>query len=174
MKREDGHYRLFYTRDEFKRLAGFRYEDYRADLDPALTPIADEYLTIHRPLLAGAGCCDLVFRPSIGKAPPDYTRPIGEYTILTNRTRRFLPMLAPRGFSSHAFRHIIATHLVKNYDDGVRRAAIALHNTEETIRTSYQHLISEDLTRAAHKAISEELARADRKLRGEREDNSPC
>jgi integrase len=69
----------------------------------------------------------------------------------------------PRGGRTHAFRHIIATHLVKNYPiDGFSRAADALHNTVKMIRDYYGHLSGLDRTRRSMLILSEEYDRAPR------------
>jgi hypothetical protein len=87
--------------------------------------------------------------------------------IIVGVTARHLGDLAPRGFAPHAMRHIIATHLVKVYqEEGILRAAAALHNTPKTIRDNYQHLTAENATQRSHELINSELTAGRERLRG--------
>lgn len=155
-KKPDGNYALRFSLEDFKAVARMRDEDYEADIDPALTPMINEYLTVHRPLLAGAETCNLVFRPARGRRG-EHSSPLGIRPVVCDRTRRFVPEYAPRGFASHGWRHIIATDLVKNHPDGIKLAADALHNTEEMIEKHYGHLRSWDRTKRSHQIIAESL-----------------
>jgi transposase-like protein/integrase len=175
---EDGHYLLFFTKAEFKGLAGFRDADYEANIDPVITPYLDEYLTVHRPVLAGGGPirlpagggiqllsphdCGLLLRPQLGGhvSPGYHDRPIANLSnAVRERIRKHIPHLAPEGFSLHPFRHVLATHLVKNHPDGFRLAADVLHNTEEMIRRTYGHLRSIDRTQKALDIVRREYGR---------------
>jgi len=165
-KRPDGHYSLRYTSEEFKAVAKMRGEDYDAEVDPSLTPMIDEYLLIHRPLLCGATMCDLVFRPKRGKKG-DHARFMNIAIRLSKGTEKFIPEYAPRGFNPHGWRHIIPTDLVKNHENGVTLAADALHNTEQMIEKHYGHLSSTERTKRAQRIISETLERGAEKLDAE-------
>jgi integrase len=72
-------------------------------------------------------------------------------------TRRHIREYAQRGFAPHSVRHIVATHLVKNSDDGIGRAADALHNTRAMIQKVYGHIEGKRLTRRAMDIIEAEL-----------------
>jgi integrase len=86
--------------------------------------------------------------------------------IIVGVTARHVGDLAPRGFSPHAMRHIIATHLVKVYhEEGILRAAAALHNTPEMIRKHYQHLTAENATQRSHELINSELTAGRERIR---------
>ncbi len=159
-KGPDGNYYLYISASEFKATAGFRGDDYEAAVSPELTPLLDDYLAKFRPLLAGANQCPLLLRPQRKwhhEHQPDHDRPVNVTSIFMNVTSRFLPDYCTRGFGPHAWRHIIATHLVKNYSDGVRLAADALHNTEKMIEKHYGHLRSKDRTDRSHRIIQAEL-----------------
>lgn len=155
-----GHYELHYPVEAFKALAEFRKEPYTAEVPPELTPYLDRYLREFRPLLVGAHACDFVFRPerlpaSAGSGAA--TAAMNVDVMVANATRRLIPEYAPRGFRTHAFRHIIATHLVRNYPvDGVQRAADALHNTVAMIRKHYGHLSGVDRTRRSMAILQHE------------------
>jgi transcriptional regulator with XRE-family HTH domain/integrase/DNA-binding transcriptional regulator YiaG len=165
-KGPDGNYVLRFDREEFKAVAELREdEEYEAEVDPSLTAMIDEYLTVLRPLLTGAARCDLVFRPSPNRGNGDHTRPMCLTDRLSVLTKKFLPDYAHRGFGPHAWRHIIATDLVKNNErDGFALAADALHNTEQMIKEHYGHLCSSDRTKRAHRIIAESLAVAAEEL----------
>lgn len=156
-RNDEGRWVLFYAREEFKALADIRDHDYEVVVPDEVVPLLDAYLAEDRPLLAGAETCDFVFRPG-PRSDLEENRPQMINLRVKEITRQFLPDYAPQGFRPHAFRHIIATHLVKNYDDGIQRASDALHNTEAMIRRHYGHLRSRDRTRRAHEIISTELA----------------
>jgi transcriptional regulator with XRE-family HTH domain/integrase len=164
-KRRDGNYSVRFRIDEFKDVTGLpEGEDYEAEVSPVLTPMIDEYLTVHRPLLIGADECDLVFRPTRPTPDGECGEPMKIGLRLATLTRRYVPEYAPRGFNPHAWRHILATDLVKNHDAGVRLAADALLNTERMIEEYYGHLSSTDRTRRAHRVISETLEKGARAL----------
>lgn len=158
-RRKDGNYEIFLPRVQFKALAGFRDEDYLARVDPALTPLIEEYLLCCRPLLQDADKCDLVFRPGTVGRRQRVIGPVENSTWLCRIVARHIPEYAPRGFSPHAVRHIIATHFVRNYDDGIDRAADALHNTRWMILKTYGHLRGRDLTDRAQRIIWTEFDR---------------
>jgi hypothetical protein len=156
-KMRDGNYELRFSKREFKAVSGIRQKEYRAFVSPDLTWLIDEYLTCWRLLLEGSRHSACVFVSSsceAGRKRKYFF--IGD--IIVSATARYLQEYAPRGFAPHGMRHIIATHLVKNYLDGISRAAAALHNTEAMIQKHYGHLRAEDVTRRAHELIAGELA----------------
>lgn len=158
-KRADGDYELLIPKRRFKALADFRDEDYLARVDPHLTRLADYYLEECRPLLVGAGKCDFVFRPVHSRSGDSHVQPMRNEAWLATIVVRYIPEYAPRGFSPHAVRHIIAMHLVRNLDDGIDRAADAMHNTRKMILKTYGHLRGRDLTAKAQRIIWNEYDR---------------
>lgn len=170
-KGPDGRYHMRISAGEFKSTAGFRGDDYEAAVPSELTPLLDDYLATFRPLLLGAEECALLLRPERKwhlKNQPNHGRRVSVSSIITNLTERFLPDYCTRGFGPHAWRHIIATHLVKNYPDGVRLASDALHNTEKMIQKHYGHLRSKDRTDRSHRIIQAELEIDQAELANER------
>lgn len=160
---EDGHYTLHIPKEEIKATAAFRDHDYTADVPQALTGLLRTYLTDDRPLLIGASACSFVFRPS------RLTTGTLEGALFTGLAQRIhywsglylRKELQGRGFRTHAVRHIIATHFVKQYgEEGLILAADALHNTPMTVKNHYGHLIATDHTRRAHKLIAREYENA--------------
>lgn len=156
-RRDGGHYDIVIPKEEFKALAHFRNEDYHVQLPESLTVIIDDYLANHRARLEGADACDLLFRPVKGLRRPSASVPFAADIILVEITKRYLSDYVVRGFSTHAVRHIVATHLVRNHEDGVERAADALHNTREMIERTYGHMRGRDRTRRAQRIIQNEL-----------------
>lgn len=160
IKTAGGNYALRYSMEDFKAFPGSQEEDYEAEFDPRLTPLIDEYLCVHRPHLVGAGCCDFVFRPSkviTGRQPHER---FAIYKLFVTLTEKYLAGCLTRGFGPHAIRHIIATELVKNNDNGIQLAADALHNSPGMIRSHYGHLRNIDRTNRARRIVGNALADA--------------
>ncbi|HYR07197.1 MAG TPA: hypothetical protein VEQ60_05500, partial [Longimicrobium sp.] len=160
-KESNGHYFLHIPEEEFKAPADFKGRDYEAAIDPELTPLIDDYLANYRPLLIGAGMCNLFLRPSrrwSESHQEDHGEPVNATQLASLLTGTHLLDYATRGFGPHAWRHIIATHLVKNHPEtGIRLAARALHNSEDMIKRHYGHLQVRDHTSVSHKIIQAEL-----------------
>ena len=151
-------YELRFAKEDFKALSGIRKKDYRAKVAPDLTRWLDEYLTRWRPLLAGSRASDKVFVASVLNLETKEEH-LQVSPVIVRVTTRHLGEFAHRGFAPHAMRHVIATHLVKVYqEEGIFRAAAALHNTPQMIREHYQHLTVENVTQRSHELISHELA----------------
>jgi lambda repressor-like predicted transcriptional regulator/integrase len=163
-KMRDGNYGLRYSREDFKAFAGSRDEDYEARIDPELTPLIGEYLSVHRRHLIGADCSDYVFRPSHSVKGRQPHERFSIYSLFVTLTRRHLGEALTRGFGPHGVRHVIATELVKNEDEGIQLAADALHNTPKMIEMHYGHLRSIDRTNRARRIVGTALAEARMRL----------
>lgn len=145
-QREDGTWRVRFKARDFKNSKGKSKEDYDVPVAAHLYGRIETYIKVHRPLLAGANTAYL-FRPvRRGNAKVYALSPMREITlgnVVRRVTRRYLPNCP--GFGPHAFRHIIATHLVKCYPvGGCEYAAYVLRDTLETIIAAYGHLREED------------------------------
>jgi integrase len=65
--------------------------------------------------------------------------------VLVQRySKRYCPVHIPGGIFPHAYRHAVATDILKNDTSKVEVAAAALHDTAETVRRNYAHLLVAD------------------------------
>jgi hypothetical protein len=90
--------------------------------------------------------CHFLFRPdgAFGQMKLDTLKAYRGTEQISNHSLRDVVMtvtqrLIPdcKGFSLHAFRHIVASEYIKNYPNGYAVAAAALNNTEEMVRKHY-------------------------------------
>jgi transposase-like protein len=110
-----------------------------------LIPLLEFYLEHARPLLAGQS--DFLFPSGHGKA---MGRDLS-YRQVSNWTREYLSQHSPRKlgikdvfpFGPHAFRDIVATHIIKTTGD-LSRAANILLDSEEMVREHYARFLPED------------------------------
>ena len=64
------------------------------------------------------------------------------------------------GVGPHAFRHIVATAILKNSLNDWQTAALVLHDRVETVQKHYAHLRSSDGARRMHDIFEKTFARA--------------
>lgn len=137
----DGEWWLEFKREEFKNRHALKC-DYSVRVERHLWPIIERYRREFRPFLAGADKCNYVFRPDPRVGAARGVRPLDEGTlfILVQRlTYAYLPNTP--GFGPHAFRHIVATDIIKrNPEFGYFLASKALHDKLETVEEAYAHL----------------------------------
>lgn len=153
----DGQWWLVFEVRRFKNDRFAAKRKYQAPVDGWVAELIPQYLEAARPRLYGAGECDYLFLPC--KKTNGSRLGFSSLDIrLAGITKKFLPDVAPRGFRTHAFRHIIATGMLKN-GYTVDEVAAVLHDRPNTIRKAYSHLVESD----GAKALSGHLA----KLRGE-------
>ena len=140
----DGSWWIRFKWQEFKNTKGKSKEDYEVPVAKGLYGRIETYLRVHRPNLEGPDT-KYLFRPK----PCAQVRAgavMGKDALshaIRKATRRHLPNCP--GFGPHAFRHIIATHLVRCYPvGGFEYAAYVLRDTLATIITAYGHLRERD------------------------------
>lgn len=138
----DGSWRLQFDRGAFKNRRALK-SDYEVGVAKELWPMLDRYRIEFHPLLAGPQGSQYVFvgsghgkhRKKMGV--PMHTHGLG-YVI-----RKLTELYVPGGvwFGPHAFRHIVATDLIKKDPRiGFYLAARALHDKLETVEAEYVHL----------------------------------
>jgi integrase len=141
-RRDNGEWWLEFKKSEFKNRKVLE-SDYSVRVEGHLWPIIERYRNEFRPYLAGAKHCRYVFRQGIRRK--DYElkiRPMskeGLSCLLIHLTRLYIPITP--GFYAHAFRHIVATDIIKrNPEFGFFVASKALHDNLETVERAYAHL----------------------------------
>jgi|GEM_PF-7004892 len=151
----DGSYRLKYEVWELKN--GTHRGRYDLPVSAELTQDIDEYLAVWRPLLAGAGECQYVFRPALNKSIAgrkssakdrieNAVKPITvNYfsRIINSASRRFVPDCP--GFGPHAARHFVATEWLKFNPSAYAVAATILHDSEKMAKESYSWVTPNDI-----------------------------
>ncbi len=148
-RKSDGSWHLKYEVVELKN--GYYRGRYDLPVHPSIWPDIEEYLNVHRPLLAGAGQCDYVFRPS-SRAFNKYKRPVFSTEAINSGYLSSRVMLHSQlhihgcvGFSAHAARHFVATEWLKNNPGAYAVAAAILHDSEEMVRESYSWVEPNDM-----------------------------
>ena len=155
VKRSDGSYWLQFKRHEFKNRYALK-SDYQARLAPELWDLIDRYLTEFRPKLKGADSSSRVFLSSVGfrkrkcygMSPPSISNKV------TERTRQYIKNCY--GFGPHAFRHIVASDIIKNNPEyGFFLAAKVLHDNLSTVEENYAHLKTSEFFEPYNRLFSE-------------------
>jgi len=140
-RRKNGEWWLEFRKEEFKNRHALN-SDYSVRVDIHMWPIIERYRSEFRPLLQGAGECDYVFRPAPGSRVKSKCQPIPRaaiFNLLQGLTYSYID--DSPGFGPHAFRHIVATDIIKkNPEFGFFLASKALHDRVETVERAYGHL----------------------------------
>lgn len=141
---KDGSWHLKYEVGELKN--GAIRGRYDLPLNPAIWKDTEEYIYVHRPLLAGADECNFVLRPEpayIKTLPSDERK---EAIIrmmnpgsLSDKFQEYSQCFIPGcvGFGAHECRHIVATEWIKNHPGAYAVAAAVLHDSEQIVRETY-------------------------------------
>ncbi|HEY8606406.1 MAG TPA: tyrosine-type recombinase/integrase [Noviherbaspirillum sp.] len=156
-QRVDGSWHIRIERKFFKNHRGAaRDRDYDNPVDPAVWPTLQQYLSIHRPRLLGGRHTDFAF------VSQETESDRGPWLSMSRRvfilTARYL--WGCPGVGSHAFRHIVATAILKASPNDWQTAALVLHDRIETVQKHYAHLRTADGTRRLHSLFEQTFARA--------------
>jgi integrase len=153
MLRQDsnGGWRIVIMREHFKNQTGAaRHRDYNTPVQMHHWPFIEVYLRDYRPILLSGSQNDRVF--------VSHRTPAGEWKTLNKQiavlTGRYLHGCP--GTGPHAFRHLMATAIIKK-TGSYSFAAIALHDEEETVRRFYGHLGGDDGARWIASMLDEEF-----------------
>lgn len=146
----DGSYRLKYEEEELKN--GAIQGRYDLSVNEEITEDLDRYFRDWRPRLVGAAECDYVLRPSPETTPSLLARnqkaavkPMHESglsTVLRYAAQKYIPKCA--GFGLHSARHFVATEYLKFNPGAYEIPAIALHDSEEMVKTTYSWVTPDD------------------------------
>jgi len=144
LRQRDGGWWLSIPAEEFKNEKGAAKEGYSVMVNPHLWPMIDRYLNVYRPILRTG--TDRVFLPAWNqpnsKAGVISPQIIGN--IVREFTKQFCPVSIPGGFGPQAYRHIVATDILKNNPTMVEVAAAVLHDRPETVRKAYARWLQGD------------------------------
>jgi hypothetical protein len=145
---------------------------YKVQLPPEVWPHIEEYLEKYRPHLLGAKSRSFLFLPvndnHLKRKKNLPKKKIKKQTIarglskeslsrvVVNMTYFYIPLEGNPGFGPHAFRHIIATDIIKKDPSvGFFLAAIALNDELDTVEEEYVHLKTSEF----FKPVSEHFSR---------------
>lgn len=146
IRQADGSWWLQFKRSEFKNRKTLKAH-YCVRVEEHVWPLIERYRSEFRPTLAGADSYKYVFRPSAcGKRGADSIAPMSSHALqnlVTELTHLYIPDCP--GFGPHAFRHVVATDIIKaNPTYGFFLAAMALNDKLETVEREYAHLKSHE------------------------------
>lgn len=146
IRQDDGSWLLKFKRGDFKNRRSLKGH-YEVRVAKELWPLLDRYKEEFHPYLAGKSGSDYVF---IGTAIGRHRQPRCHRlstTTLSTITHKLTKLYIPGsvGFRPHAFRHIIATDIIKKDPRfGFYLASKALHDKLETVEEEYVHLKSSE------------------------------
>lgn len=140
-REEDGSWWLHFKRGDFKNRRALQ-SDYSVRVAPEVWPLIERFRSEFHPALVGDRECDYVFVPRIKGRHSKANfrlRTKSINTIINVMSRSYVPDCP--GFGPHAFRHIVATDIIKsNPAVGFFLAAKALHDKLDTVEREYIHL----------------------------------
>jgi integrase len=153
----DGSWWLKFNKGAFKNRKSLKC-NYEVRIATELWPLLDRYYTEFHPILIGPTNSDFVFVGSgRGRHPKQNGKPLNENclsSIIRNVTELYIPDAI--GFRPHAFRHIIATDLIKKDPGfGFYLASRALHDKLETVEEEYIHLKTSEFFEPVNTHFSE-------------------
>lgn len=116
--------------------------DYDSPVHPSAWPDIEKYLLIHRPRLLSSPS-DLVFLTSKNAQNNKKHVPWADLSKrVTELTIKYLPQCL--GIGSHAFRHLVATSILKADGGDLKTAALVLNDRVTTVERHYAWLQSGD------------------------------
>jgi hypothetical protein len=141
-RRGDGSWWVTFGRCAFKNRRSLRC-DYQVRVAPELWPLLDRYKEEFHPILAGSSGSNYVFiglgKGQRGNKTGNRLNEKSLSKIIRCLTQLYIP--GEVGFGPHAFRHIVATDIIKKDPCfGFIIAARALHDKLETVEEEYIHL----------------------------------
>jgi integrase len=136
-KTADGQWRLRFPVGVFKNHQGAAKDKHYDAMVPSWAwPRVERYLTEARPVLLDGREAPLLF---VGFNQKDLDKP-GSFLSddVRHSVKRYLP--GSPGFGPHSLRHIVATHWLKTRHNDYPYVAMLLHDTLETVMSTYSHL----------------------------------
>lgn len=154
---DDGSWRLRFKRGAFKNRRSLK-SDYEVRVAQELWPMLDHYRKEFHPILAGSTASRHVFiRTARGGGGREQGTPLSSDSlsyIINHLTEQYTPDGV--GFGPHAFRHIVATDIIKKDPRiGFFLAARALHDKLETVEREYIHLKTSEFFEPVNTHFSE-------------------
>jgi len=157
IRRSDGSWWLRFGKQFFKNRRSLD-SDYEVRVAEDLWPLLDRYKREFHPILVGSTDSKYVFVSSKSirglNCQGSPMRPNSLYQAIQALTELYLP--GTSGFGPHAFRHIIATDIIKK-DPGLGFfiASKALNDKLETVEKAYIHLKSSEFFEPVNAHFSE-------------------
>jgi integrase len=141
-QKTDGSWHIRFKRTEFKNRHSL-WEDYEVPVTAALWSLINIYRDEYRPKLKNSADCEYVFLSGPnGRGRTDSNPSMSEAMLsirILARTYQYLPNCS--GFRAHAFRHIVATDIVRSDPlTGISQAAKVLHDKPATVDRAYAHI----------------------------------
>lgn len=157
VRMDDGSWRMRFKRGAFKNRRTLK-SDYEVGVARELWPLLDRYRKEFHPVLAGSTRARHVFircgRCGPGNIQGSPLLPSSLNHIIHKLTQVYTP--GGVGFSPHAFRHIVATDIIKKDPRiGFFLAARALHDKLETVEKEYIHLKTREFFEPVNTHFSE-------------------
>ncbi len=142
---------------KFKNTYGAAGEEvYDCQIQPSAWRDIERYLFIHRPRLQRHPT-DLIFLAKAKKGVNEVHRPWADLSKrVVELTARYIPSCS--GFGAHAFRHIVATSILKASEGDYKTVAKILHDRVATVEKHYDGLRSNDASARMGQLLSTQFA----------------
>jgi len=147
-----GQWRIVIPKEELKTgRSSKRNEDYDQAVDPAVVPFITQYLRVYRPMLGGPRP-ELIFVSTY--------HPEREYDRLDRCIHKWTKKYVDNvdSFGPHAFRHIVATHILKTTNANFELAAKVLHDSKQTVERYYAHLLHDFVDKGCRESFAESMS----------------
>ncbi|WP_426174915.1 hypothetical protein [Massilia sp. TWR1-2-2] len=142
---------------KFKNRSGAAGDSvYDCEVQPSAWRDIERYLNVFRPKLLKFPS-DLVFLTRLEKGTPGHRPWSGLSPKVHVLTEKYVPLCS--GFSSHAFRHIVATSILKAPGGTHKTAAKVLNDRVATVEKHYDGLTSNDGAREMGKLLESQFSR---------------
>lgn len=154
IRRSDGSWWLRFNKRAFKNRRALK-SHYEVKVAQELWPLLDKYWKEYHPILSKkTGSKHVFLAATAGKYLGRPMRPATLSGIIQLLTELYTPN--GEGFRPHAFRHIIATDIIKKDPRlGFFLASIALHDKLETVEKEYIHLKTSEFFEPVNTHFSE-------------------
>ena len=149
-QRADGSWWIYVPKRFLKnRAAGSEIRDYHAPVHPSVWPDLERYLFKHRAVLMRCPTDYVILTSSLGPRSVANAEQLIEHRpyydvsrLVSDLTARYLWRTG--GIGAHAFRHIVATSILKAPGGDIKTAALVLNDRETTVEKHYAGLRSAD------------------------------
>jgi len=131
-------------------------EPYDCQVHPSAWKDIERYVFIHRTKILRHST-DLLFLTAFKKKANEVHKPWSDLSKRVEElTRRYIP--GCYGFGAHAFRHIVATSILKASDGDYKTVAKILHDRVATVEKHYDGLRSNDAARRMGELLEKQFA----------------
>lgn len=149
-QRDDGSWWIYVPKRFLKnRSSGSEIRDYHAPVHASVWPDLERYLFKHRAVLMRCPTDYVILTSSLGPRSVTNAEQLIEHRpyydvsrLVSDLTARYLWRTG--GIGAHAFRHIVATSILKAPGGDIKTAALVLNDRETTVEKHYAGLRSAD------------------------------